>query len=129
LPASIDSLELQQLFESHGAVRSAMIPRHFETGCGTRVGFIEMESEESGWEAILALNHREHFGQVLSICWSEKSNNWVADRNQMPGTMKTMSDEQTGNERDRQQENQDGIAVVRTPQEDLPASVRASDGA
>jgi|SRR5580700_3523628 hypothetical protein len=82
LPDSIDSLVLQRLFESHGAVRSAMIARHLEKGCGTGVGFIEMETEESGWEAILALNQREHFGKVLSVCWSESSNGQVADQNQ-----------------------------------------------
>jgi hypothetical protein len=102
LPASIDSLILQGLFDMHGSVRSAMIARHFETGCGTGVGFIEMESEESGWEAILALNHREHFGRVLSVCWSENSNSRVADRQQHFGPMNILSDEMTGFERDRQ---------------------------
>jgi RNA recognition motif-containing protein len=63
-PDSVDNLILQRLFEVHGAVRSAMINRHFETGGSTGVGFVEMESNESGAAAIAALNHREHFG-----CW------------------------------------------------------------
>src|SRR5580700_5830212 len=102
LPDSIDSLVLQRLFESHGAVRSAMIARHLEKGCGTGVGFIEMETEESGWEAILALNQREHFGKVLSVCWSESSNDWAADRSRTLGPKNMMSDEMTIKESDRQ---------------------------
>jgi hypothetical protein len=101
LPASIDSFVLQGLFESHGAVRSAMIARHLEKECGTGVGFIEMESEESGWEAILALNLREHFGKVLSVCWSESSNGQVADRNQMFGPSDPVIGDMTTKESDR----------------------------
>jgi hypothetical protein len=101
LPASINSLILQGLFEMHGSVRSAMIARHFETDCDAGVGFIEMESEESGWEAILALNHREHFGKVLSVCWSENLNNQVWDRPQMFDPMNIMSDETTKKESDQ----------------------------
>ncbi len=101
LPVYIGSLVLQQLFESHGAVRSAMIARHFETGCGTGFGFIEMESEESGWEAILALNHREHFGKLLSVCWSESSDGWAADRPRKSGPENAMSDQMTMKESDQ----------------------------
>jgi len=101
LPIYIDSLVLQRLFESHGAVRSAMIARHLETGSDTGVGFIEMESEENGWEAILALNHREHFGKVLSVCWSESSNGQVADRNQMFGPSDLVIGDVTTKESDR----------------------------
>jgi RNA recognition motif. (a.k.a. RRM, RBD, or RNP domain) len=102
LPASIDSFALQQLFEFHGAVRSAMIALHLERDSGASVGFIEMESEECGWEAILALNLREHFGQVISVGWSENLNARFADRDQTFGPMNIMSDEMAGNERDRQ---------------------------
>lgn len=105
LPVSIDSLVLQRLFELHGAVRSAMIAQHLEKECGTGVGFIEMESEESGWEAILALNHREHFGKVLLVCWSENSNDWFADRPRTFDPVNMMIDGMAINETDRQQEN------------------------
>jgi hypothetical protein len=127
LPASIDSLILQGLFEMHGSVRSAMIARHFETDCGAGVGFIEMESEESGWEAILALNHREHFGKVLTVCWSESSNDWVADRPRTLGPMNMMSDDTAIKESGRQQENQNGITTIRHSPEGLSAPLPAPD--
>jgi len=101
LPASIDSLALQRLFEFHGDVRSAMIAMHLEAGSGTRVGFIEMESDGCAWEAILALNLRQHFGQVLSVGWSENPNARIADRDQIFGPMNLMSDQMIGNERDQ----------------------------
>jgi len=101
LPASIDSLALQHLFEFHGAVRSAMIAPHLETGCGATVGFIEMESAECAWEAILALNLRERFGQVLSVGWSEDLNARFTDRDQMFGPMNLMSDEMIEDKRDQ----------------------------
>ena len=101
LSDSIDSLALQQLFEEHGAVRSAMIARHFETGDSTGVGFIEMESEEDGAAAIAALNHREHCGRVLSVCWSESSKHGAADREQMFGPMNMTGDEVAGKESPR----------------------------
>jgi RNA recognition motif-containing protein len=93
LSVSVDSLGLQRLFEAHGVVRSAMVAKHFETGRSTGVGFIEMESDESGTAAIAALNHREHDGRVLSVCWNESAKNQVADRQQMFGPMNMMGDE------------------------------------
>ena len=98
LPDSVNSGALQRLFEVHGAVRSAMINRHFETGLSTGVGFVEMKSEEGGAAAIASLNHREHFGCMLSVCWSERSGIPAADRQQMFGPMNMMSDEVARNE-------------------------------
>lgn len=83
LPGSVDSLALQRLFEAHGAVRSAMVNRHFETGFSTGVGSIEMASEEGGAAAIAALNRRELGGRVLSVCWCQIPTHPVEDR---PGT-------------------------------------------
>jgi RNA recognition motif-containing protein len=100
LPASIDSLVLQRLFELHGVVRSSMIARHIETGCSTGVGFIEMASEEGGAHAIAALNHQENFGRVLSVCWSEDSKNWIADGSRMFEPMNMIVEEMTGKETD-----------------------------
>ena len=93
LSVSIDSLGLQRLFEAHGAVRSAMIAKHLETGHSTGVGFIEMESDEGGTAAIAALNHRKHEGRVLSVSWNESSKNPVTDGEQMFGPMNMMGDE------------------------------------
>ena len=82
LSAAVDSLGLKQLFELHGSVRSARIARHFETGCSTGVGFVEMRSEESGAAAIAALHHRDYCGQILSVCWSRDSSLPAAVREQ-----------------------------------------------
>jgi len=72
LPDSVDGRGLQRLFELHGAVRSATVNRHFETGRSTGVGFIEMASKQRGTAAIAALHHRQHWGQVLSVCWAPR---------------------------------------------------------
>jgi hypothetical protein len=95
-PASIDSLVLQKLFELHGAVRSSMIAKHLETGCSTDVVYVEMESEEAGAAAIAALNHQKHYDHVLSVGWSEKTDQCLEDRRQMFGPMNMMSDELMG---------------------------------
>ena len=102
LSVSIDSLGLQRMFEAHGAVRSAMIAKHFVTGHSTGVGFIEMESDEGGTAAIAALNHREHDGRVLSVCWNESTKNQAADSQQMFGPMNMMGEEITEKERNQQ---------------------------
>src|SRR5579862_4827746 len=95
-PASIDSLVLQKLFELYGAVRSSMIAKHLQTGCATDVAYVEMESEEGGAAAIAALDHREHFGRVLSVGWSESTIHGFEDRQQMFGPMNMASDELMG---------------------------------
>lgn len=90
LSDSSDNLSLLRLFEAHGIVRNTVVSRHVETGRG--VGFVEMESEEAGTAAIAALNQREHFGRVLSVCWSDAGENEVADQEQMFGPMNMPSD-------------------------------------
>ncbi len=69
LSDDVDDRALRRLFEPHGTVRSAVINRHSETGHSTGVGVIEMESEACGAAAITALDHLEHCGNVLSVCW------------------------------------------------------------
>ena len=92
LAESVDSSVLQQLFEVHGAVRSALINRHMETGQSTGVGFVEMGTEEAGEAAIAALNYREHRGQTLSVCWSVASDHQPAGHHQMLGPMNMAND-------------------------------------
>lgn len=89
---TVDESILRQLFEEHGAVRSAKINRHFETGRSTGVGFVEMGTEEAGDAAIAALNHRQHGGQVLSVCWSDSSHERRAVHQQMFGPMNMTND-------------------------------------
>jgi RNA recognition motif-containing protein len=87
LSNSVDNLDLLHLFETHGAVRSAMISKHLETGRSTGFGLVEMESENAGAAAIAALNRQEHFGRVLSVWWNDIINERVADREQIFGPM------------------------------------------
>jgi len=95
LADSVDSISLERLFALHGGVRTARISTHVDSGRSTGVGFIEMESDVGGAAAIAAMNNQEFYGQVLSVCWVESSENWVADRRQMFGPMNMMSDEMT----------------------------------
>jgi RNA recognition motif-containing protein len=87
LSDSVDNLSLLRLFQVHGIVRSAIVSTNPETGRSTGMGFIEMESEESGAAAIAALNNQEHVGRVLSVYWNEGLEGQVANRRQMFGPM------------------------------------------
>jgi len=102
LPPSVDRLALQRLFELHGAVRIARIAKHFETGWNTDAGYIEMESDEGGVAAIAALHQQEHYGRVLSVCWSDSSKTLLANYPQMFGPMNMMDDVATGKATDQQ---------------------------
>ena len=95
LADSTDNVSLLQLFQAHGIVRSAIVSRHLETGGSAGVGLVEMESHEGSAAAIAALNHREHFGRVLSVCWRDTAENEVADHQQIFGPMNMIRD-QTG---------------------------------
>jgi RNA recognition motif-containing protein len=95
LPNSINSRDLLRLFEEYGAVRSAIVAEHLETGVSTGLGLVEMESAERGTAAIAALNLHEHFGRVLLVCWNDASANPIADHGKMFGPM-NMINHQTG---------------------------------
>jgi RNA recognition motif-containing protein len=58
------------LFARYGAVLDAHVATHWETGRSTGVGFVEMESDEAGENAIKALNGHLHHGRVLTVCWT-----------------------------------------------------------
>jgi RNA recognition motif-containing protein len=101
LPDSIDNSGLERLFAPYGAVRTAQIARHLQTGRSTGIGIVEMECDERGEAAISAMHYREHQGHVLSVGWKESSKNRVADPHQMFGPMNIMGDEMTGKESHR----------------------------
>jgi RNA recognition motif-containing protein len=101
LPDSFDSFVLRRVFEAYGAVRSASVADHFETGRSTGVGFIEMASQEDGWAAIAGLNQREHGGRVLSVSWSEESEACPADHQGMFGPMNMKTAESTADQDDQ----------------------------
>jgi RNA recognition motif-containing protein len=92
LSGSADNRDLQRLFQAHGAVRGATVSTPLEKGGAAGVGFIEMESAESGAAAIAALNNQEHFGRVLLVFWNDNPDDPVADRRQMFGPMNMISE-------------------------------------
>jgi len=83
---SIDDHDLARLFAPYGAVWSAKVSTHFDTGKSTGVGFVDMESDE-GESAIAALHGRSHCGRILSVCWSDGGSGQDAERHEMFGPM------------------------------------------
>lgn len=67
LPYSVDSSQLQQLFEKHGTVASAQVLSDRETGRSKGFGFVEMGTEEEAQNAINALNGQPFEGRALTV--------------------------------------------------------------
>jgi RNA recognition motif-containing protein len=59
--------ELEQLFASHGTVRSAQIISDRDTGRSKGFGFVEMETDDQAQAAIAALNGHELNGRALTV--------------------------------------------------------------
>lgn len=59
--------ELQQLFETVGAVESARVMRDMATGRARGFGFVEMVSEEDARKAVTQLNETEFGGRRLNV--------------------------------------------------------------
>lgn len=67
LPYSATSEELNQLFGTHGAVKSADVIMDRETGRSKGFGFVEMGSEAEAKAAIAALNGHQLGGRALTV--------------------------------------------------------------
>jgi RNA recognition motif-containing protein len=67
LPYSVTSSELQNIFQSHGTVRSAQVIMDRDTGRSKGFGFVEMDSGEQAQSAITALNEKEMNGRRLTV--------------------------------------------------------------
>ncbi len=67
LPYSVDSSELEQMFQEHGTVLSAQVISDRDSGRSKGFGFVEMESEEAADAAIEALNGWEMNGRPLTV--------------------------------------------------------------
>lgn len=63
----VTSDDLQNLFERHGAVRSAQVMTDRETNRSRGFGFVEMEAEADAEAAIAALDGQEHMGRRLNV--------------------------------------------------------------
>jgi RNA recognition motif-containing protein len=59
--------DLRKLFAEYGAVTSAKVITDRETGRSRGFGFVEMESEKDGNEAMKKLNQKEIEGKALSV--------------------------------------------------------------
>lgn len=67
LSFNVSSGELQELFASYGAVRSADVISDRSTGRSKGFGFVEMENDDEAQAAIDALNGNEHMGRTLTV--------------------------------------------------------------
>lgn len=59
--------DLKQFFMSFGEVVSAKVVRDRETGRSRGFGFVEMQTEEAGNNAMTALNNKEINGRAVVI--------------------------------------------------------------
>lgn len=59
--------DLETLFGEHGTVTSAKVVMDRETGNSKCFGFVEMEDETEGINAINALNDTEFQGRILVV--------------------------------------------------------------
>ena len=67
LAYGISSSDLQQMFETYGAVQSAQVITDRDTGRSKGFGFVEMDGEAEAQAAIAALNGKEMDGRTLTV--------------------------------------------------------------
>ena len=67
LPYSMNDQELSELFSEIGQVRSAKVMSDRETGRSRGFGFVEMEEDNDGREAIEKLNGQDCGGRALVV--------------------------------------------------------------
>ena len=67
LSSTTTSEDLQALFSEHGSVSSAKVIMDRETGNSKCFGFVEMEDETEGMNAINALNESEFQGRKIVV--------------------------------------------------------------
>ena len=59
--------DLEQLFSSHGTVRSAEVIADRDTGRSKGFGFVQMESDDAAQAAISALDGKDLQGRALTV--------------------------------------------------------------
>jgi len=67
LPYSADDQELQSTFEAYGEVKSAKVIKDMATGRSKGFGFVEMNDNDAGMQAIEALNDSDMGGRNLRV--------------------------------------------------------------
>lgn len=61
------SSDLEQLFSSHGTVRSAEVIADRDTGRSKGFGFVQMESDDAARTAIAALDGKDLQGRTMAV--------------------------------------------------------------
>jgi RNA recognition motif-containing protein len=72
LPFTLGEADLKQLFEAYGEVNSVKIIIDRESGRSKGFGFIEMEDDEAGQQAISGLNGSEVKGRSIAVSQAEE---------------------------------------------------------
>ncbi len=67
LSFNTNDAELNELFSKFGTVSSAKVIMDRETGRSRGFGFVEMDSEDEGKDAMLGLNNKEVEGRAMSV--------------------------------------------------------------
>jgi cold-inducible RNA-binding protein len=67
LPFSLNSDELQRLFEAHGSVDSAQVLTDRDTGRSRGFGFVEMSDGDEARKAIQELDGKDVEGRNLKV--------------------------------------------------------------
>ncbi|MFW5893846.1 MAG: RNA recognition motif domain-containing protein [Verrucomicrobiota bacterium] len=67
LPYSIDSSQLESMFEAYGTVNSAQVINDRDTGRSKGFGFVEMANDQEADAAIEELNGKEVEGRALTV--------------------------------------------------------------
>jgi RNA recognition motif-containing protein len=67
LPFSFTAQDLQKLFSTYGAVRSAEVIMDRVTGRSRGFGFVEMETPQATQDAIAGLNEKDLDGRALTV--------------------------------------------------------------
>lgn len=67
LPFNFTQVDLQELFQGFGPVRSAQIITDRETGRSRGFGFVEMSSQEDAQRAITSLNGKDLQGRAMNV--------------------------------------------------------------
>ena len=67
LSFNTSDVELNELFAQFGTVNSAKVIMDRESGCSRGFGFVEMNNDDEGKDAMLGLNNKEVEGRAMSV--------------------------------------------------------------
>ncbi len=84
LPYDLDDAELEEIFEKFGAVVSARVAMDRETGKSKGFGFVEMQNDEEGKEAIEHLKDISLGKKPLIVTQAEERSSAPKERGSAP---------------------------------------------